>query len=398
MLSEFSIDFWLALLLAAAAGWFAQQVWRSRSKPKSRPRTEPFNTQYFTGLNHLLNEQQDKALEVLRGLADADADTVETQLALGHLYRRRGEVDRAIHIHENIMRRSDLPAPLREQSGFALGEDYLKAGLLDRAEDCFQQLVELPAHRGVALRHLLSIYEQQGDWQQAINAYQQLAAFTSPEHPTALAHYYCELAEQAQREQLPQQAREWLNKAFNAQRNFPRGNLVSADFAFAEANARSAASLCKRVMELHPHLLPIALPRFIRALRSLGMSMDNADTDLSLLSADTAQRAALAYAAIVANVLDEPYLLQCLPDFLRQDATLGEMVQALAGDPASLTAPQLLSVASALAKIFRRTQRYRCVNCGVNTGSHFWQCPGCHSWDTLAPVSRLELAPVNRRS
>jgi len=125
--------------------------------------------------------------------------------------------------------------------------------------------------------------------------------------------------------------------------------------------------------------------------------MDNTDGELSLSSADTSQRAALAYAAIVANVLDEPYLLQCLPDFLRQDATLGEMVQALVGEPATLNASQLQSVAAALAKIFRRTQRYRCVSCGVNTGSHFWQCPGCHSWDTLAPVSRLELSPVSRR-
>jgi lipopolysaccharide biosynthesis regulator YciM len=295
------------------------------------------------------------------------------------------------------MQRSDLPALLREQAGFALGEDYLKAGLLDRAEGCFQQLIERPAHRSVALRNLLSIYEQQGDWQQAVNTYQQLSGFTSPEHPTALAHYYCELAEQAQQEGSQQQARDWLDKAFAAQRNFPRGNLLSADFAQAQEDARSAASLCKRVMELHPHLLPIALPRFVRALRTLGMSMDNADAELSLLSADTTQRAALAYAAIVANVLDEPYLLQCLPDFLRQDATLGEMVQALVGESATLNAAQLHSVANALAKIFRRTQRYRCVSCGVSTGSHFWQCPGCHSWDTLAPVSRLELAPVSRR-
>ena len=397
MFSEFPVDFWLALMLAVAAGWFARQLWNNSVKASVKPRTEPFNIQYFAGLNHLLNEQQDKALEVLRGLAEADADTVETQLALGHLYRRRGEVDRAIHIHESIMQRNGLSALLREQARFALGEDYLKAGLLDRAETCFQQLIDQPGHRSVALRNLLSIYEQQGDWQQAISTYQQLSGFTSPEHPTALAHYYCELAEHAQQEGLMQQARDNLDKAFMAQRNFPRGNLINADFFLAAGDARNAAALCKRVMELHPHLLPIALPRFIKALRSLGLSMDNTDGELSLSSADTSQRAALAYAAIVANVLDEPYLLQCLPDFLRQDATLGEMVQALVGEPATLNASQLQSVATALAKIFRRTQRYRCVSCGVNTGSHFWQCPGCHSWDTLAPVSRLELSPVSRR-
>lgn len=397
-MSELPIDFWLALLLAAAAGWFGQQALRSARQPKARTRTEPFNIQYFTGLNHLLNEQQDKALEVLRGLAEADADTVETQLALGHLYRRRGEVARAISVHERIMQRDDLPESLREQASFALGEDYFKAGLLDRAEVCFQQLIERPTHRAAALRNLLSIYEQQGDWPQAVSTYQHLASVASPEHPTALAHYYCEMAEQAQREGSPAQATGLLDKAFQAQRNFPRGNLVSADFSLAQDDARTAASLCKRVMELHPHLLPIALPRFLRALRALGLNMDNTDDELSLRTADVAQRAALAYAAIVANILDEPYLLRCVPDFLRQEANLGEMVLALSGEPATLSVEQLQSVAAALSKIFRRTQRYRCVSCGVNTGSHFWQCPGCHSWDTLAPVSRLELVPAGQRS
>jgi len=398
MFREFPVDFWLALLLAVMAGWFAQQLFFGAGRAKKKGRTEPFNRQYFAGLNHLLNEQQDKALEVLKGLAESDADTIETQLALGHLYRRRGEVDRAIHVHEAIMQRPNLPVQLSQQAHFALGEDYLKAGLLDRAEHCFQQLVGSVAHRSAALRHLLSIYEQQGDWLQAINAYQQLAAFSSPEHPTALAHYYCELAEQAQWAGLQAQAEEYLAQAFQAQRNFPRGQLLTADLQLGLGNVRAAAVLCKRVMQLHPHLLPIVLPRFVRALHTLGLTLDTADNELSIQSTDMSQRAALAYAAIVAQIFDEPYLLQCLSDFLKQDATLGEMMQALVGETANLNTVQLQSVASALAKIFKRTQRYRCVSCGVNTGSHFWQCPGCHSWDTLAPVSRLELSPVYRRN
>lgn len=396
-MNDLPIDFWLALLLAVAAGWFAHQALRTGRKTGSGGRTEPFNVQYFAGLNHLLNEQQDKALEVLRGLAEADADTVETQLALGHLYRRRGEVDKAIRIHERVMQREGLPEALRNQAAFALGEDYLKSGLLDRAEQCFQQLTEKPVHRAAALRNLLSIYEQQGDWSQAITTHQHLSSVTTPEHPTALAHYYCELAEQAQREGDLAQAQSLLDKAFASQRTFPRGTLVNADLALDGANAKEAATLCKRIMELHPHLLPIVLPRFVRALRALGMDMDTADETL-VLTPDAAQRAALAYAAIVAGILDEPFLLRCLPDFLRQDANLGEMVQALSGDPGQLNIEQLRGVATALSKIFRRTQRYRCVSCGVSTGSHFWQCPGCHGWDTLAPVSRLELVPGSRRA
>lgn len=398
MFTDIPIDLILALILAAAAGWFAAQVLRRGGKTAvARPRTEPFSTQYFAGLNHLLNEQPDKALEVLRGLAEADADTVETQLALGHLYRRRGEVERAIRVHEAVMQRTDLPPLLREQAEFALGEDYLRAGLLDRAEACFQQLIERPAHRSPALRNLLSIYEQQGDWHQAITTFTRLSEFASPEHPSALAHYYCELADQAHREGQDQVAGTWLDKALAVQRNFPRGNLLRADFLLAQQAAPAAALLCKRVIEMHPHLLTIALPRYIAALRACGSSMETVDDALSLHTSDVTQRAALGYAAIVANILDEPYLLRCLPDFLRHDANLGDMVMALAGESALLEDARLGAIAAALSKIFRRTQRYRCVSCGVNTGSHFWQCPGCHSWDTLAPVSRLELAPAGRR-
>ena len=397
MFSEFPVDFWLALILAAVAGWVARQLWHGTKRSKSKGRAEPFSPQYFAGLNHLLNEQQDKAIEVLRGLAEADADAVETQLALGLLYRRRGEVDRAIHIHESIMERSDLSPQLQQQAKYALGEDYLNAGLLDRAESYFQQLIAYPVHRSSSLRHLLSIYEQQGDWLQAIHVFQQLATFSSPEHPTAIAHYYCELAEQSVREKQPTQADNYLASGFAVQRNFPRGNLLNADLKLAAGDARTAAVLCRKVMEMHPHLLPIALPRFIKALRVMSLSMDQAPGELSFAGADTAQRAALAYAAIVAQIVDEPYLLQCLPDFLRHDAMLGEMVQSLVSNSAMMEPNQLQAVATALGTIFRRTHRYRCLSCGVNTHSHFWQCPGCHGWDTLAPVSRLELSPIGRR-
>ena len=391
---DLSPDLLFALVLAAAAGWFGGRLLRRTHQAAPPARTIPFSEQYFVGLNHLLNEQQDKALEVLRRMAESDADTVETQLALGHLYRRRGEVDRAIRIHEDVAQRTDLPDTLRDQASVALGEDYLRAGLLDRAETSFQQLIERPAHRNAALRNLLNIYEQQGDWHQAIATYQQLALHASPENPTALAHYYCELADDARVAGELAQARELLHRARDMQRNFPRSALLRADIALAENDARLAACLSRRVLELHPHLLPMALPRYVQALRLAGQSLDSADDELKLHVADSTQRAQLAYAAIVMDILDEPFLVQCLPDFLRRDANLGDLVTALCGDINTLDYAHLQAIAIALSRIFRRTQKFRCVDCGVTTGTHFWQCPGCHSWDTLVTVARLELSPV----
>jgi len=394
MLFDLSPDLIFALLLAVAAGWFAARLTRKSAPTGSL--SAPVGESYFAGLNHLLNEQQDKALEVLRRMAENDADAVETQLALGHLYRRRGEVDRAIRIHEDVVKRADVPQEYRDQASAALGDDYLRSGLLDRAEACFQQLSNKSAYRNLALRNLLNIYEQQGDWQQAIAIYQQLVTHTSPESPTALAHYYCELADDAKAEGNLVQAREWLHQARDIQRNFPRSALLRADIALAENDARLAGCLSRRILELHPHLLHMALPRYAQALHMAGQTFETADDELRLHVTNTAQRAQLAYAAIVMGVLDDPFLISCVPDFLARDANLGELVTALAGDIKQASPAQLQAIASALSRIFRRTQKFRCVDCGVTTGTHFWQCPGCRSWDTLVTVARLELSSSSK--
>ena len=157
-----------------------------------------------------------------------------------------------------------------------------------------------------------------------------------------------------------------------------------------------AARLCQRVVELHPQLLPLVLQRYVR----VSQADENAATAVRnfrpLVRPEPAARAELAAAGIVAGLEGEPFVLECLPDFVRRDPNLGALVPALVGDPSDLTAEQRAALAAALARILRRGQRYRCVECGLPTATHFWQCPGCRSWDTLAPASRLELTPIPR--
>lgn len=393
MPAELSLDLIFALILAAAAGWFAAHYLRRPQQPVRKPPSRPFSEQYFEGLNYLLNEQQDRALEVLLRMSEIDNDTVETHLALGSLYRRRGEVDRAIRVHESVMSRESLRPELREQAMYALAEDYFRAGLFDRAEALFQELTARPAQRTAALRNLLRIYEQQGDWTQAIATYERLSALASPDNPTALAHYYCELAEQARANGDTQEARRLLRMARDSQRNFPRSALIRADIALDMSQPELAARLCKHVIELHPQMLPLALQRYAKALAAM---TDAAPADLVLNYDDPRLRAQLAYAGIIAGLQDETFLIECLPDYLRQDANLKELFPALADELENLDRQRLVEIAGALGRVFRRTQRYRCVECGFSTGHHFWQCPGCRSWDTLSPVTRLELAPSMR--
>lgn len=407
---DLSLDLIVALFVAAAAGWLVAQFRMRDRTPQPPPperverrpasRSQPprrLNEDYLKGLGFLLNEEPDKALEVFLQMVDVDNETVETHFALGSIYRRRGEVERAIRIHENIMARPSLSDEHRLGAMFALAEDYFRAGLFDRAERSFRQLAESAERRAPALRYLLRIYEQQRDWEQAIAVHNELTALASPEQPTAIAHYHCELAEQARTSGNIDAARAHLHHAREVQRNFPRGALIRADIALDMNEPELAATLCQRFVELHPRLLALALPRVLRAVR--GSDAGEIQRRFNeWMRPEPSARAELAYAAIVAGFEQESFVRDCLPDLLREDPSLGEIVRSVAGDPGQLTEQQRTDLAMSLARILRRTQRYRCVDCGFASASHFWQCPGCRAWDAFAPVALLDVTPgIQRR-
>jgi lipopolysaccharide biosynthesis regulator YciM len=384
-----------ALFAAAAAGWLAARYWPSRRG--AQPSRQNLSEDYFRGLRFLLNEEPDKALEVFLRMVDVDDETVETHFALGSLYRRRGEVDRAIRIHQNIIARPALNDEHRVHAMFALAEDYFRAGLFDRAERLFQQLADGGPRHEAALRYLLRIYEQQRDWEQAIATHDRLVNVASPEQPTGIAHYHCELAERARGGQDFDAARAHLRRARAVQRHFGRAALIRADIALDMGQPQLAMVLCQRLVQLHPRLLPLALPRVVRVLRGEG-SGDLARRFTAWIRPEPTARAELAYAALVAGLEQEAFVLECLPHLLREDPSLGEITRALVDDPANLNPDQLRSLAAALGRVLRRTQRYRCVECGFASAAHFWQCPGCRSWDAFAPAALLDVAPgLSRR-
>ena len=184
----------LLLMAAAALGWlFARWGWSGLRDS----RFKFVSAEYFKGLNFLLNEQPDKAIEVFIRMAEVDSETVETHFALGSLFRRRGEVDRAIRIHQNIIARPTLGRGHRTQALFELAQDYLRAGLLDRAENILLELIDTPTYTEPALRSLISLYEQQKDWEQAIAMRRRLQAVTGVSEEETTAQYFCELAQAA---------------------------------------------------------------------------------------------------------------------------------------------------------------------------------------------------------
>src|SRR6478609_4651247 len=220
------VEYWwlLALPIFFGLGWLAARIDIKQLLTESRA----LPLSYFKGLNFLLNEQPDKAIEAFIEVVKVDPQTVELHFALGSLFRRRGEVERAIRMHENLLERADLAPEQKMTALYELAQDYLKAGLLDRAEELFAKLKGTP-HEEAALKYLLEIYEQEKDWQKAIDIAQQLEVVTGQSHQKEIANFYCEMAVREMMDSRPEEARPYLERALAHHRMCARANVLLGD-------------------------------------------------------------------------------------------------------------------------------------------------------------------------
>ena len=215
---------WLLLIPPAlAVGWL---LGRRGGEMTGGARVSRLSNTYFRGLNYLLNEQQDKAIEIFLQIAEVDKDTVETQFALGHLFRKRGEVDRSIRLHQNLVARHGLSEEQKTRAILALGEDYMRAGLLDRAETLFTDLVRVGVMAPQALRHLISIYQAEREWEKAIEHAQKLEEVAQEPMRRLIAHFHCELADKAILQGRPDDARKCIGMATDADSGSVRAGLI----------------------------------------------------------------------------------------------------------------------------------------------------------------------------
>src|ERR1700684_4621119 len=239
-MSDLPLPAWALVIGALVLGILAGHFGWGKRWPGALGKLHP---DYLTGLDYLVTEQPDRALDMFLKLTDADADTIETHFALGSLYRRRGEVERAIRIHQNLLARDALAPEHREQALLALAQDYLRAGLLDRAEGLFQQVSEVPRWRASALDALRLVYERQHDWQQALGAYRLLSRIKGAPPRKVAAHYLCELAAIAlERDDTPA-ARQLLREARKEAAPFPRAALLRAQIAERDSQPDLAVRL-----------------------------------------------------------------------------------------------------------------------------------------------------------
>ena len=369
---------WLlwGLPLAFGLGWFASRLDLRQLRIENRLAPKA----YFRGLNFLLNEQQDQAIDAFIEAVQNDPDTSELHFALGNLFRRRGEYERAVRVHEHLLSRADLSRADRHRAQHALALDFLKAGLLDRAEEALRKL-EGTAYEEQALLALLAIYERSRDWAQASEIARKLDAGGAGQFAGRQAHYLCEQATSAG----PAEAEQLLRQAIQIAPNLPRPRMELAALRHRAGDARGAFELLMEAAEA----VPVAVPLIATPLVDAAAASGRQNEARKLLHDAYEQSPSLdVLEGITALVSDPEAARSWYVQHLQREPSLVAAAKWIAGE--KLEHEQFHpDVQRALEHAVKPLTRYRCAACGFEAKQHFWQCPGCQAWDSY-PARRVE--------
>lgn len=376
------------LIIVAILGWFA-----GRQRYRQHWRRAPHETlphDYFIGLNYLLNEQPDRAIDIFLELLTVDEYTVETHLSLGSLFRRRGEVERAIRLHQHVMSRPDLSKVLRMQALLELGRDYLAAGVLDRAERLFLEALETSgAHQTDALLLLRQIYEQEKDWLSALGIAQRLPNHVADKN-SLIAHYYCELIELANKNFSDNTVKNYLEMALKADPNGIRPGLLQLEYLVETGAYSELIKVCKRLLKRDTHFLPLILPWLKRAYHVDRDDKVYLDTLLSLFMAHPHPQLLIAVADVMKEWKGLVMARQFVADAITQHPHLASIEYLLGLDidmlPRELCEP-LRQDQQFLHTQLEQNAYYQCESCGFNSKKLIWHCPSCARWATIKPKS-----------
>jgi lipopolysaccharide biosynthesis regulator YciM len=368
----------IGLPLAFALGWMASRfdLRQLKRERQDAPRA------YFKGLNLLLNEQQDKAIDAFIEAVQNDPDTTELHFALGNLFRRRGEFERAVRVHQHLMDRSDLKAADRERAQRALAQDYMKAGLFDRAEAAWQTLAGT-AFDAESRQALLELYERSRDWERAAAAARLLEKAGGVSYASRISHYECELAEAADLKDRPAEAEAALARARSAAPEAPRPWLLAGQRLLKQGDRAGALRAWDTLRERHPASFVLVAQAYAQAALDLGRGAQAHAALQSTLSQLPAIEIVQALDKLEGN--DASLQLPRLLAHMRQHPTLSA-AQALLALPAEDWTPEAwAALRTAVKRSVAPLQRYRCAACGFEAQHYFWQCPGCLSWDSYPP-------------
>lgn len=386
------INLWPLLLPAAAwSGWWIAKKNYADKHPKYG---NQLSREYVVGLNYLLNEQPDKAVDVFIKLLEVDSETVETHLALGSLFRRRGEVDRAIRIHQNLIARPQLSLLQRKEALMALGQDYMSAGLFDRAERIFLEIVEVGDAREVSsLRGLLAIYQQEKSWEKALDVIKKLEVSTGSSLHTQAAHYYCEIANHALKHNMQEKAYQAIKQALAIDKQSVRASLMLANLEMKHARYRQAIKALKRVPEQDAEFLNEIIEPLVHCYREL----DEMDECIDYLEQTLPKYPRASVIFVIAEYLSREKSVDFAIDFVSGHLGRHPSIRGLnrliywhLESAHGKVRDKLQMLYAITSKFLENKPIYRCGHCGYGGKLLHWHCPSCKQWGRTKPIHGLE--------
>ncbi len=378
--------FWLMLPLVAGVTWFFAH---RPNKTNVTEADQQLRRSYFRGLNYLLEEQPDKAIEVFLKIAELDRDTIETHFALANLFRKRGEVDRAIRIHQNLIARPNLTPDQKSAALLELGADYMRAGLLDRAETLFADLLTVEKRAPAALKQLITIYQQERDWQKAIDHAERLAKFSGQSLGPQIAQYCCELAEVAHRRADDVAAHKHLEAAFRNQPHCVRAHILTGTLAAARGEHERAIAAFERATEQDVECVPEVVPKVIASFEASHKLGEARGFLERMMQRYPGISPVLAMTRVLEREESEETATRYLSEHLRTRPSvrgLTKLIELTLMRSEGAAHDDLLSLRELVRRLMEGQAIYRCEKCGFGAKTHFWQCPGCKSWSSIKPV------------
>ena len=379
-----------ALVLAALAVIVVLLLMTFRRNRGSSLQRSHFSTEYFKGLNHLLNDEQDKALDIFVKLVETDWETIETHFALGKIYRKNGEIDKAIKIHQGLIARPSLPERYRNRVLLELGYDYLGAGWFDRAEGLFKEVLIHDPKSEKALQNLILIYQQEKDWHKAIDAAESLYRASPTKVGPMISQYYCELADIATAKGDLSLVDHYANQALRYDGASVRASIILADMAMTAGDYKKAKVLLQQIEKQDADFLPMVMDKMVEChhlqdetegLLEYLDQLDKRQTSVPLLE---------SHAKVIERYKGQDAAIGYVMDKLEKNPSLGAMNQLLSykktqNDKDVYT--MMLGLKTAVNVMKREQAAYQCRQCGFKSNTLYWLCPSCHNWASVKPFA-----------
>lgn len=387
------LQIYALLLLAVMAGWLLGHFGRRTRSGKRAPARDIY-ADYFVGLNYLLNDEPDEAIDTfIKGL-EVNSETVETHLALGALLRRRGKVDKAIKVHQTLLARPGLAQQFVDAARLQLATDYIAAGLLDRAERLLNEILEEDTSaKWEALSHLVIVYQTEKEWHKAIEASRRLltnSAFRrDAEVRSRAAHYCCEVVDELLTDRQYSKSRDWIKKAFTFDRHSVRATLLLAEIEQQLGNYRAALRELLRVCRNNPEFSGQLLGALESCYRELDERREYERTLRELLVEHNDIHIALALARLIQSTAGDNNAIQFLSQQLEQAPYLAgvlELLRMQVSQAEGELRDNLRRLQDMIDLLLSKRPYYRCEHCGYEAKSLNWLCPSCKKWDSMKPI------------